>query len=159
MSMSRREVLGKARWLHVSRGTYQARGPDASHEKEMLHVIRNEVFSDVLAAVKSCRVASGFASGLTKLAMASRQQRAILEKRHRRVAAHLAVARPRAKAAGKICTLLEEIKDGHQKRDARWSMLRDICLEAAGESCTLDVGDDEEALAGTASRADRKSVV
>jgi len=153
MAMTRREVLGKARWLHAERDTYKARGSDASREKEMLHVIRNEVFRDVLEAVKCCRGASSFASALTKLAKGSRQQRETLAERQRRVAAHLAVARPRAMAIGKIRQCLEEIKDGHQKCDAQWSMLRGICLDAADESCTLDAGDDEEPLAGAASRA------
>lgn len=153
MAMSRREILGKARWLHMSRGTYEARGSGAVREKEMLHVIRNEVLRDVLAAVRSCRGASSFASALRELDKASRQKQAISAERQRRIAAHLAVARPRAKAAGTICKWLEEVKDGRQKRDAGWSMLRNICLEAADESCTLDVGDNETPVAGEASRA------
>jgi len=149
MAMSRREVLGKARRLHVNRGTYEARGCGAAREKEMLQVIRNEVFRDVLAAVRCCRVASNCASTVTELANASRQQK----ERQNRISMHVARARPRAKTVGEMCKLLEEIKDGRQKSDAGWSALRNICLEAAGESCSLGVEDDETPLSGVASRA------
>lgn len=125
-----RRLLEDARDRHVERESYQARHT-ASEEAapDMLPVIRVEVFSDVMAAVKRSRHTRLAIKTLKDEAAALRAEKASSEEKERRVGL-VQKLRATARWAGKTCAL-----DSHVAPDDAWRELRESLVTV---SASLD---------------------